>query len=159
MWQTVSYYAVLVLELVFGVFGIRLYEEPHYDVVARLADHVEVRRYAPRLAAEVALPRGGDAARSQAFQLLFDYIAGANRSAQGSKKVAMTVPVSVRDIERVAMTSPVDVSEDGEVMRMRFFLPAKYTRDTAPLPVDDRVKAHHRPRRDGRHPAILGTGL
>jgi len=68
MWQTVSYYAVLVLESVFGVFGIRLYEEPHYAVVARLADHVEVRRYAPRLAAEVALPRGGDAARSQAFQ-------------------------------------------------------------------------------------------
>jgi hypothetical protein len=140
MWQTVSYYAVLVLESVFGVFGIRLYEEPHYDVVARLADHVEVRRYAPRLAAEVTLSRGGDAARSRAFQLLFDYIAGANHSAQGSKKVAMTVPVSVRDVERVAMTSPVDVSEDSEVMRMRFFLPAKYTRDTAPLPDDERVK-------------------
>jgi hypothetical protein len=125
MWQAVSYYAVLVIESVVGVFGIRLYEEPRYTVIARPADHVEIRRYTPRLAAEVELPQGGDAARSQAFQLLFDYIAGANRSARGAEKVAMTIPVSVRDNERVAMTSPVDVSEDGEAMRMRFFLPAK----------------------------------
>lgn len=55
MWQTISYYVLLALESVVGVFGIRLYEEPTYEVIARASDRVEIRRYAPRLAAEVAV--------------------------------------------------------------------------------------------------------
>lgn len=47
MWQAISYYAALALESLIGVFGIRLYEEPRYDVIDRLADRVEIRRYAP----------------------------------------------------------------------------------------------------------------
>ena len=49
MWSTFIYYAVLVFESVIGVFGIRLYEEPRYDVVNRVADGIEIRRYGPRL--------------------------------------------------------------------------------------------------------------
>jgi len=140
MWQSLSYYAVLVIESVVGVFGIRLYEEPSYTVVARLNDAVEIRRYAPRVAAEVALDQGGEQARSAAFQALFDYITGENKGPAGADKIAMTVPVSVHDPERVAMTAPVETSETDGKMRMRFFLPAKYDADTAPEPLDKRVE-------------------
>jgi len=140
MWDTIAYYVVLALESMIGVFGIRLYEEPQYEIIGRVAGNVEIRRYAPRLAAEVELPAGGRAARGQAFQLLFDYISGTNRTASGSSKIAMTVPVEVRDNERIAMTAPVQTAEDGATLRMIFFLPAKYDHDSAPAPRDDRVK-------------------
>lgn len=141
VWQSISYYAVLALESAIGVFGVRLYEEPRYDVVDRLADQVEIRRYGPRLAVEVEFAGAGEAGRSEAFQLLFGYIAGANRTpAAGSDRIAMTVPVEVRDRERVAMTVPVQTSQSDGLGRMRFFLPAKFSRQSAPAPVDDRVR-------------------
>ena len=141
MWQAVSYYGVLALESVFGVFGIRLYEEPRYDVIDRPADQVEIRRYGTRLAAQVEFPAGGEVGRNEAFQLLFAYIAGANRTAgSGSDRIAMTVPVEVHDREQVAMTVPVQTSQANGLVRMKFFLPARLTRDNAPMPVDDRVR-------------------
>ena len=107
MWQSIAYYGVLLLESVLGVFGIRIYEEPRYDVINRIGDRVEIRRYGPRLAAEVDLAVAGEAGRSEAFKLLFAYIAGANRaSASGNDRIAMTVPVEVSGKERLAMTAP-----------------------------------------------------
>jgi len=140
MWQSISYYALLSLESVVGVFGIRLYEEPGYEVIGRASDRVEIRRYAPRLAAEVALPDTGKDARGDAFRLLFDYISGANRGASGADKIAMTVPVAVRDRELISMTVPVATSDRNGSVRMRFFLPAKYDMRNAPRPIDERVE-------------------
>lgn len=141
MWQAISYYGVLALESVVGVFGIRLYEEPRYDVIDRLADRVEIRRYGPRLAAQVEFPAAGEKGRSEAFRLLFAYIAGANRTtASGRDRIAMTVPVEVHDREQVAMTVPVQTWQANGLVRIKFFLPAKLSRDSAPMPVDDRVR-------------------
>ena len=141
MWQAIVYYGVLALESVVGVFGIRLYEEPHYDVVDRLADQVEIRRYGPRLAAQVELAAAGEAGRSEAFRALFAYLSGANRTAAaGSDRIAMTVPVEVHDRQQVAMTVPVQTMQANEHTRMKFFLPAMFSRETAPTPVDDRVR-------------------
>ncbi|MEO8754063.1 MAG: heme-binding protein, partial [Casimicrobiaceae bacterium] len=132
---------MLALESVVGVFGIRLYEEPRYDVIDRVAGQVEIRRYTPRLAAQVEFAAAGEAGRSEAFQLLFAYIAGANRTAaSGGDRIAMTVPVEVHDRERVAMTVPVQTSQANGVGRMRFFLPEKFSRGNAPVPVDDQVR-------------------
>jgi len=160
MWQAISYYGVLALESVVGVFGIRLYEEPRFDVIDRLGDRVEIRRYGPRLAAQVELPAAGEAGRSEAFQLLFAYIAGANRTpASGSDRIAMTVPVEVHDRERVAMTVPVQTSQANGLVRMRFFLPAKFSLENAPTPVDGRVRLVAAP---GETIAILrysGSGI
>jgi hypothetical protein len=139
MWPAVSYYAALALEALIGIFGVRLYEEPRYEVIDRVADRVEIRRYGPRLAAEVALPSAGKGSRDDAFRLLFAYIAGANQAAAGNDLIAMTVPVEVRE-ERMAMTVPVQASEAGGTLRMQFFLPAKYSRDNAPKPTDARVQ-------------------
>ncbi|WP_366518513.1 heme-binding protein [Bradyrhizobium sp.] len=140
MWQTITYYGALVLESAAGVFGIRLYEEPRYDVVARLGESVEIRRYAPRVAAEVDMAAADEAGRNAAFQLLFSYIAGANRAASGKDNIAMTAPVAVGGKELVAMTVPVQTTAATGAGHMRFFLPAKYTLASAPKPLDPRVR-------------------
>lgn len=141
MWQSITYYCWLLLESVTGVFGVRLYEEPRYDVIDRVGERVEIRRYAPRLAAEVDLSSAGDAGRREAFQLLFAYIAGANRaSAMGQETIAMTAPVEVSGRELVAMTVPVETSDSAGAAHMRFFLPAKYSLDTAPKALNPRVR-------------------
>jgi len=141
MWSNFAYYATLGFESLVGIFGIRLYEEPRYDIVGRLGDHVEIRSYAPRLAAEVELSGAGEANRGQAFRLLFAYISGANQAQNGgSAKIAMTAPVEVRSTEKLAMTVPVQVSETNDLVRMVFYLPASISADAAPKPVDGRVR-------------------
>jgi hypothetical protein len=149
MWQSIAYYSALAVESVVGVFGIRLYEEPRYDVIERTGKAIEIRRYAPRLAAEVELASSDEAGRSEAFQLLFNYIAGANRAAGASAdQIAMTAPVEVGgaasgkpdDKALVAMTVPVETSEAADAMHMRFFVPAKYTLASAPRPLSPRVR-------------------
>jgi hypothetical protein len=124
-----------------SLFGVRSgYEQPAYEVVERLGDAVEIRRYGPRLAAETVVAGPDDeAARNAAFRNLFDYISGANRAGE---EVAMTVPVETagRSAE-IAMTAPIETApaEDGGYA-MRFFLPAAFTEDTAPAPTDSRVR-------------------
>jgi hypothetical protein len=141
VWQTISYYSALAVQSLFGVFGVRLYEESHYDVIERIGDQVEIRHYPPCLAAKVDLAAVGSAGRSEAFKLLFAYIAGANRtSASGNDRIAMTVPVGVSDKGRLAMTVPVQTSETSGTLQMRFFLPAKYSLENAPTPLNSRVR-------------------
>jgi len=124
-----------------SVFGDRSgYEEPRYTVVERLGEAIEIRTYAPRVAAEARVENEDlDDGRDAAFRLLFDYITGSNKTAA---KIAMTVPVeSTGGSEKIAMTTPVESARaaDNQVY-MRFFLPAKFDRTTAPRPSDDRVK-------------------
>jgi hypothetical protein len=125
-----------------SVFGVRSGTETlDYQVVADLGEDLEVREYPARLAAEARVP-GADAS-SKAFGLLFDYIKGANKQ---SREVAMTTPVETDSgSQEIAMTAPVETDRQtgagGEpVTVMRFFLPAKFTRETAPVPTDDRLR-------------------
>jgi hypothetical protein len=142
MWSNIAYFATLALESLVGIFGIRLYEEPNYEIVARLGDRVEIRRYAPRLAAEVVISGDGKAKMDDAFRLLFAYIAGANQAKEkgGGAKISMTVPVEVHRNETLAMTVPVQVSETDNSVRMLFYLPATVSADAAPKPTDGRVR-------------------
>jgi hypothetical protein len=137
MLRDVLYHAQLVLEAVLGVFGIRIYEEPRYAAVATLSDGVEVRRYAPRLAAETEVAGDDVEARTGAFRILLACIGGANT---GAEKIAVTAPVATAPpAEKVAMTAPVETAPGARGVRMRFFLPARYTAATAPRPTDARV--------------------
>ncbi len=126
-----------------SVFGIRSgTEQPSYEVVAELGEAVEVRRYGPRLAAEVDVEASDDGdARNAAFRILAAYIFGANRAQQ---EIAMTAPVEVSaesEGEKIAMTAPVETtSGEGGRLTMRFFLPAGLTEATAPAPEDPRVR-------------------
>ena len=67
-----------------SAFGIRSgTEEPRHSVVERL-DNVEIRRYAPRLAAETVVPGDAFNARGEGFRRLAGYIFGATRAAAAS---------------------------------------------------------------------------
>lgn len=109
-------------------------EQPHYEVSARIGEKLEVRRYGPRLAAEVRFEGSPEMeGRRAAFRLLFDYISGANSSAAS---IDMTAPVEMsEDSRKIAMTTPVETSSatDGQVS-MRFFLPSTFTLMNAPHP-------------------------
>jgi len=122
-----------------SVFGIRNgTEEPRHSVVERLGD-VEIRHYAPRMAAETTVPGSADAARGEGFRRLAGYIFGGN---QGRTRIEMTAPV-VQSGERIAMTAPVAqqaaVQSPGEAgWVIRFFLPADLA--DPPVPNDRRVR-------------------
>lgn len=120
-----------------SVVGARSAPEPAWEAAGRIGETVEIRRYAPRSAAEVSDAGGRDGA----FGLLFRYISGANR---GGAKIAMTAPVATDEPERLAMTAPVAT----QGMAMRFFLPEGVTAETAPVPTDPRVRIVELPAQD-----------
>lgn len=136
--RDLAHWAQLGLEFVVGVFGLRRYEEPRYDVLETLPSGVEMRRYAPRVAVQVDVAGSGVDARDEAFRILFRYIAGANAAAA---RLATTAPVSAAtEPEKIAMTVPVATTDGEGGVRMQFFLPARYTVATAPRPADERVR-------------------
>lgn len=127
-----------------SVFGDRSgTEQVDYEVVERLADGVEIRRYPARLAVETTVS-GATPGRpgNVAFRRLFAYIQGAN---DGGRDIAMTAPVetaaSPGDAGRqIAMTAPVESSRSPDAYRMRFFLPASLALAAAPAPSDPEVR-------------------
>lgn len=128
-----------------STFGIRSgTEQPAYTVVERpdgAGEAVEIRRYAPRLAAEVTVEGDEAAARSAGFRALAAYIFGENRQ---QADIAMTAPVAQAPAgaegEGIGMTAPVAQARSGEgEWVVRFFMPAKYSRATLPAPNDPRI--------------------
>lgn len=127
-------------------------EQLDYVVEQRLSDAVEIRRYGPSIVAETLIERTDYRdAGNEGFRRLADYIFGNNRS---SARIAMTAPVAMEAQagERIAMTAPVDASPAPGGWRMAFYMPAGYTLDTLPLPVDARVQLRAVP---GRRVAAL----
>jgi hypothetical protein len=119
-----------------SVVGVRDAEEPRYQVVQRVGP-VEVRQYGPRIAAETAVPGSEVGARYTGFRRLADYIFGDNRS---HTEIAMTAPVA-QQRETIAMTAPVaQARDDTGQWIIRFFVPAKYTMETLPEPLNPAVR-------------------
>jgi len=137
--QAIYGFAVAVVSAVVSVFGVNMAtEQPRYDVLERIGDTIEVRRYGARIAAEttVGASQSGDA-RGEAFRLIAGYIFGANAT---SDKVAMTSPVEVSGPgTTIAMTAPVEVNGSAGDLVMRFFMPSHHTMATLPRPKDPRV--------------------
>lgn len=111
-------------------------EQASYVVEASFAG-AELRRYEPQILAETEVEAGFDRAGSEAFRRLFAYISGTN---SGSKKIAMTAPVSQERVgESIGMTTPVTRERSGDGWRVAFLVPSKYTWETVPRPLDERV--------------------
>lgn len=108
-------------------------ETAPYEELERIGD-VELRSY-PAL--RVATVRGHT--DNEAFGFLFRYISGRNRT---KTKIAMTAPVITS--ETIAMTTPV-ISDDAT---MSFVMPAAYSSDDLPEPVDTEVQIREIPSRD-----------
>ena len=104
------------------------YEEPKYKIIKK-TDIYEVRRYEQRTVAQAKYDE-----EDSGFRILFDYISGKNESATD---VAMTIPVA--QSTEINMTAPVTQTDTRGKMVMQFFLPKKYTKETAPRPKDGRI--------------------
>ncbi|MBL0291846.1 MAG: heme-binding protein [Betaproteobacteria bacterium] len=128
-------------------------EEPPYTVIQQ-HEGIEVRSYAPYLVAEVVVPGPADAAGNQGFRILAAYIFGKNR---GERRIEMTAPVTQAPEPRtIAMTAPVTqvATETGYVIQ--FKMPAEFTLDTLPEPLDPQVRLKEVP--GGRFAVIRYSG-
>ena len=129
-------------------------EEPAFQVTRKIGA-VEVREYSPYVVAEVLISAAASDAGNAAFPILAAYIFGKNK---GQKKFAMTAPVtqSARPM-KLKMTAPVTQSaaQGGNVVQ--FVLPRGVTLDSAPEPLDARVKLREVPAH--RVAAIRFSGL
>lgn len=112
-------------------------EEPGYEVLQKLGDSVEIRRYAAYVVAEVLIAGPPDEAGNKAFPILAGYIFGNNK---GERKFEMTAPVTQTSPVKFAMTAPVTQNEAEGGTLVRFVLPKGVTLSTAPEPIDERVK-------------------
>ena len=79
-------------------------EEAKYTVVMK-EDKFELRNYEPHILAETIIDGDFEDAGSKAFERLFQYLSGNNRSKQ---EISMTSPVGqAASGEKIDMTSPV----------------------------------------------------
>ena len=127
-----------------GFFGIRLEEEPRFDIVLSDAD-VEIRRYAPALLAEVTIAGNHDAALDEAFDRLAIYIFGENID---RSKLPMTTPVGQKvEGEVMPMTTPVGQRDAGGAWTVSFFLGNDLRSEDAPQPIDTGIRLTTSPQR------------
>ncbi len=96
---------------------------------------LQIRSYAPRLAASVTIQGDEISARSQGFRKIASFIFGAN---QANASIAMTAPVAQQAAgTKITMTAPVAQTQSSPgSWTVTFFMPAQYTLATLPKPTD-----------------------
>jgi hypothetical protein len=117
-------------------------EEPTFTVEKRF-DEVEIRRYAPYVVAEVVVEADAEDAGNEGFRILAGYIFGKNK---GERRIEMTAPVAQTPV-KIAMTAPVTQTAAASGYVVQFTMPAQWTLDTLPEPLDARVKLRAVPAR------------
>lgn len=111
-------------------------EEAEYTVVLK-EDRFEVREYQPHIVAETSVDGDFEDAGDEAFDRLFEYISGNNKSRQ---KIEMTAPVGqAAASQKIDMTSPVGQMEVDGRWAVSFMMPASFTLKTTPEPKDPNV--------------------
>lgn len=123
--------------------------EPPYTVIQESGPYA-VRRYDPMILAQVSASGSMDKASNKAFRPLFRYIDG-NNSTQ--TKVPMTSPVlqepeqeseeNTKSSEKIPMTAPVFMNTSAtsdQQWTMSFVMPASFTLETTPQPLNPDVK-------------------
>jgi hypothetical protein len=121
-----------------SVVGIRTgTPEPRYLVVATVGQ-VEIRDYAPRIAASTTVNADEITARSIGFRRLAGYIFGKNTT---SASIEMTAPVVQSSASKIAMTAPVVQQQNASgAWVIQFIMPAEYTLQTLPRPLDPDIQ-------------------
>ena len=111
-------------------------EEPVFTLFMK-EGNFEIRDYAPVIVAETTLTGSPERARNAGFQPLADYIFAKDRE---GPTIAMTAPVTQAPREQIAMTAPVTQSSAGDSWTISFTMPASYTMETLPTPVNPNVR-------------------
>lgn len=118
-------------------------EAPYRSVETQGA--FELREYAPYVVAETEVEGDLESVGNEGFRRLVRYIGGDNRS---RTSISMTAPVEQAPAsQKIAMTAPVEQAKSGDRWRVAFVLPASFTLDNAPAPLDERVRLVLRPPR------------
>jgi effector-binding domain-containing protein len=140
--------------IIIGAIDAMAIEEATYKVVKK-DNQFEIRDYAPHILAETVVEGNLEEAGNKAFNRLFRYISGENRSRD---KVAMTAPVSQEPSGvKIKMTAPVGQQRVQEKWAVSFMMPDSYTLETLPEPEDPNVKLRHVPAR--RMAAVRYSGF
>jgi effector-binding domain-containing protein len=140
--------------IIIGAIDAMAIEEATYKVV-RKDNQFEIRDYAPHILAETVVEGNLEEAGNKAFNRLFRYISGDNRSRD---KVAMTAPVSQEPSGvKIKMTAPVGQQRVQEKWAVSFMMPDSYTLETLPEPEDPNVKLRQVPAR--RMAAVRYSGF
>lgn len=120
-----------------------------YTVIERF-DDIEIRQYDGYVVAETEVDGDRRAATNEGFRRLAGYIFGGNH---GDRKIAMTAPVLQAEGRKIAMTAPVlqqaagGASTETGPWLIQFTMPAAYTLDSLPEPIDVRVHLRAEPPR------------
>lgn len=105
-----------------------------FDVIEDQGD-IQIRRYAPHLLATVTVAGDFDAAGSQAFRPLFDFISGANA---GEEKIAMTAPV-------LQQASGPQSPDQTHGWAISFVMPDRHSAQTLPAPRSAEIRISQQP--------------
>ena len=140
-------------------------EEPKYEIL-RTDGNIEIRKYLPRLIAEVLVDGDLSQASSKGFRKIAAFIFGNNRAGRAedsssTARISMAAPVVIEpqmrsstSSEKIAMTAPVIVAPRTEAQAsmqsasrwlVSFVMPSKYSLATLPLPNDPDVKIREIP--------------
>ena len=117
-------------------------EEPAFKVISKTGKF-EIRQYAPYLIAQTWVEGDMDDAGSQGFRRIADFIFGNNQlpGGQASGKIAMTAPVTqAAEPVKIAMTAPVTQSATAQGFVVQFTMPAAYSLETLPRPLDEQIR-------------------
>ena len=119
-------------------------EEPNYTVIEQ-AEDFELRQYEPYIVAETLVEGDFSEVGNEGFRRLAGYIFGKNRK---EESIDMTAPVNQEpSSEKIAMTAPVNQQVEDGKWRITFTMPAEYSMETLPMPLDDRVILKQEPGR------------
>ena len=119
-------------------------ENINYKIISK-TENFELRDYPPLIVAETVVDGTLEEAGNKAFNRLFDYISGKNRS---QSKIAMTAPVSQEPAsEKIAMTAPVGQKRAEGGWVVSFTMPMSYKMGDLPVPEDPDVTLRQIPAR------------
>ena len=117
-------------------------EKAKYEVIES-DENFELRQYAPQIVAETFVAGNFEEVGNVGFRRLYDYINGKNVK---NRNIAMTAPVTQEaKSEKIAMTAPVTQERVQGQWRITFLMPAEYTLETLPKPLDPLVQLREEP--------------
>lgn len=126
------------VESVPGIFGIRLGDQPSYEVIA-IEEQIEIRYYDPQTIISI----NSDGIQDEASLALTQYIYGHNKEAK-----SLATPQSTLKDESMTsffMTAPLLHTKINNQHTLSFVLPQEYSVSTAPIPLDSRIYLQEKP--------------
>ena len=119
-------------------------EKAKYTVLEK-EDSFELRQYEAQIVAETYVEGNLEDAGNAGFRRLYAYISGDNKK---KESISMTAPVGQEAAsEKIAMTAPVSQEKKDNRWRITFLMPAEYSLEMLPEPIDERVRLAEKPGR------------